>query len=83
VLCRSLGPGLVVEVLTVVKEFAWEGWTMVVVTHELQFARQVATKVLFLDGGVVVEQGAPAQIFSNPAEERTRRFLDRILHPLD
>ena len=56
---------------------------MVVVTHELQFARQVATEVLFLDGGVVVERGAPAAIFSDPAEERTRRFLDRILHPLD
>jgi cystine transport system ATP-binding protein len=79
----ALDPELVGEVLTVMKELAEEGWTMVVVTHELQFARQVATKVLFLDGGVVVEQGAPAQIFSNPAEERTRRFLDRILHPLD
>ena len=79
----ALDPELVGEVLTVMKELAEEGWTMVVVTHELQFARQVATEVLFLDGGVVVEQGAPAQIFSDPAEERTRRFLDRILHPLD
>ena len=79
----ALDPELVGEVLTVMKELAEEGWTMVVVTHELQFARQVATEVLFLDGGVVVERGAPAQIFSDPAEERTRRFLDRILHPLD
>ncbi|MFC8796324.1 amino acid ABC transporter ATP-binding protein [Promicromonospora sp. NPDC057138] len=79
----ALDPELVGEVLSVMKELAEEGWTMVVVTHELQFARQVATEVLFLDGGVVVERGAPAQIFSNPAEERTRRFLDRILHPLD
>ena len=79
----ALVPELVGEVLTVMKELAEEGWTMVVVTHELQFARQVATEVLFLDGGVVVEQGAPAQLFSDPAEERTRRFLDRILHPLD
>jgi cystine transport system ATP-binding protein len=79
----ALDPELVGEVLTVMKELADEGWTMVVVTHELQFARQVATEVLFLDGGVVVERGAPAQIFSNPAEERTRRFLDRVLHPLD
>lgn len=79
----ALDPELVGEVLTVMKELADEGWTMVVVTHELQFARQVADEVLFLDGGVVVERGAPAQIFSNPAEERTRRFLDRILHPLD
>lgn len=79
----ALDPELVGEVLTVMKELADEGWTMVVVTHELQFARQVATEVLFLDGGVVVERGAPAQIFSDPAEDRTRRFLDRILHPLD
>jgi cystine transport system ATP-binding protein len=79
----ALDPELVGEVLTVMKELADEGWTMVVVTHELQFARQVADEVLFLDGGVVVERGAPAQIFSDPAEERTRRFLDRILHPLD
>jgi cystine transport system ATP-binding protein len=79
----ALDPELVGEVLTVMKELADEGWTMVVVTHELQFARQVADEVLFLDGGVVVERGAPAQIFSQPAEERTRRFLDRVLHPLD
>ncbi|MEU4360958.1 amino acid ABC transporter ATP-binding protein [Promicromonospora sp. NPDC023987] len=79
----ALDPELVGEVLTVMKELADEGWTMVVVTHELQFARQVADEVLFLDGGVVIERGAPAQIFSNPAEPRTRRFLDRILHPLD
>jgi cystine transport system ATP-binding protein len=79
----ALDPELVGEVLTVMKELADEGWTMVVVTHELQFARQVADEVLFLDGGVVVEHGPPAQIFTDPAEERTRRFLDRILHPLD
>jgi len=79
----ALDPELVGEVLTVMKELADEGWTMVVVTHELQFARQVADEVLFLDGGVVVERGAPAQIFSQPAEERTRRFLNRVLHPLD
>ncbi|MFI6424855.1 amino acid ABC transporter ATP-binding protein [Promicromonospora sp. NPDC050880] len=79
----ALDPELVGEVLTVMKELADEGWTMVVVTHELSFARQVASQVLFLDGGVVVEQGTPEQIFTAPAEERTRRFLDRILHPLD
>jgi cystine transport system ATP-binding protein len=79
----ALDPELVGEVLTVMKELAEEGWTMVVVTHELQFARQVASEVLFLDGGVVVERGAPAQIFTEPAEERTRRFLQRVLHPLD
>jgi len=79
----ALDPELVGEVLSVMKGLAEEGWTMVVVTHELQFARQVATEVLFLDGGVVVERGAPGRIFSDPAEERTRRFLDRVLHPLD
>jgi cystine transport system ATP-binding protein len=79
----SLDPELVGEVLTVMKELAEEGWTMVVVTHELQFARAVADEVLFLDGGVVVEQGAPAQLFTAPREERTRQFLHRILRPLD
>ena len=79
----ALDPELVGEVLQVIKELADEGWTMVVVTHELSFARQAADEVLFMDGGVVVERGAPAQIFTKPAEERTRRFLDRILRPLD
>ncbi|HEV6951786.1 MAG TPA: amino acid ABC transporter ATP-binding protein [Promicromonospora sp.] len=79
----ALDPELVGEVLSVMKDLAAEGWTMVVVTHELSFARQVANQVLFLDGGVVVERGAPEHVFTDPAEERTRRFLDRILHPLD
>jgi len=79
----ALDPELVGEVLHVIKELADEGWTMVVVTHELQFARQAADEVLFMDGGVVVERGAPKDIFTNPREERTRRFLDRILRPLD
>ncbi|WP_125775542.1 amino acid ABC transporter ATP-binding protein [Antribacter gilvus] len=79
----ALDPELVGEVLSVMKELADEGWTMVVVTHELAFARAVADEVLFLDGGVVVERGAPAQLFTEPAEERTQRFLHRILHPLD
>lgn len=79
----ALDPELVGEVLVVMKELADEGWTMVVVTHELQFAREVADEVLFMDGGVVVERGAPAQVFTSPREERTRRFLHRILHPLD
>ena len=79
----ALDPELVGEVLAVIKELAEEGWTMVIVTHELGFARQVADEVLFLDGGVVVEQGPPAQLFTKPREERTRRFLDRILRPLD
>ncbi|MEG3616377.1 amino acid ABC transporter ATP-binding protein [Isoptericola haloaureus] len=79
----SLDPELVGEVLTVMKELAEEGWTMVVVTHELEFARAVADEVLFLDDGVVVERGAPAQMFSAPRRARTREFLHRILHPLD
>ncbi len=79
----ALDPELVGEVLHVIKELADEGWTMVVVTHELSFARQAADEVLFMDGGVIVERGAPADIFTNPREERTRRFLDRILRPLD
>ena len=79
----ALDPELVGEVLQVIKELADEGWTMVVVTHELSFARQAADEVLFMDGGVVVERGSPAQIFTKPTEERTRRFLDRILRPLD
>jgi cystine transport system ATP-binding protein len=79
----ALDPELVGEVLVVMKELADEGWTMVVVTHELQFAREVADEVLFLDGGVVAERGSPQQIFRNPQNERTRRFLDRILHPFD
>ncbi|WP_448808608.1 amino acid ABC transporter ATP-binding protein [Agromyces bauzanensis] len=79
----ALDPELVGEVLQVIKELADEGWTMVVVTHEIAFARQVADEVLFMDGGVIVERGAPADIFTKPREERTRRFLDRILRPLD
>ncbi|MEV8171865.1 amino acid ABC transporter ATP-binding protein [Microbacterium sp. NPDC077486] len=79
----ALDPELVGEVLLVIKELADEGWTMAVVTHELSFAREAADYVLFLDGGVVVEQGPPAQLFSAPQHERTQRFLTRILRPLD
>ncbi|WP_439593441.1 amino acid ABC transporter ATP-binding protein [Microbacterium sp.] len=79
----ALDPELVGEVLKVIKELAEEGWTMVLVTHEIAFARQAADVVLFLDHGAVVEEGHPSQIFTAPREERTRRFLDRILRPLD
>ena len=79
----ALDPELVGEVLAVMKELADTGWTMVVVTHELQFARAVADEVLFLDGGVVVERGEPGVLFGDPREDRTRRFLHRLLHPLD
>ncbi|QAY72170.1 amino acid ABC transporter ATP-binding protein [Agromyces protaetiae] len=79
----ALDPELVGEVLDVITELADEGWTMVIVTHEIGFARQVADEVVFLDGGVIVERGAPAELLTNPKEERTRRFLDRLLRPFD
>lgn len=79
----ALDPELVGEVLIVLKELADEGWTMVIVTHELGFARQVADEVLFFDEGVVVERGAPKELFTRPQNERTKRFVERILHPLD
>lgn len=79
----SLDPELVGEVLVVLKELADEGRTMVIVTHELDFARHVADEVLFFDAGVVVERGAPDRLFAAPQHHRTRRFLDRILRPLD
>ncbi|MFF5623889.1 amino acid ABC transporter ATP-binding protein [Microbacterium sp. NPDC012755] len=79
----ALDPELVGEVLLVIKELADEGWSMVVVTHELSFAREAADHVLFMDGGVVVEEGPPAEVFGAPREERTQRFLTRILRPLD
>ncbi|MET1021098.1 MAG: amino acid ABC transporter ATP-binding protein [Arthrobacter sp.] len=77
----ALDPELVGEVLAVIKELADEGWTMVVVTHELAFARQVADEVIFMDGGVVVERGHPDTVLRDPREERTRQFVDRLLNP--
>ncbi|GAB3159508.1 amino acid ABC transporter ATP-binding protein [Myceligenerans halotolerans] len=79
----ALDPELVGEVLAVMKELADEGWTMVVVTHELQFARAVADEVLFLDEGLVVERGAPERMFQEPRKDRTQRFLRRLLHPME
>jgi len=78
----SLDPELVGEVLQVLKQLASEGWTMVVVTHEIRFAQQVADQVLFLDGGVVLESGPPEQVLAHPRHERTQQFLRRILDPL-
>jgi polar amino acid transport system ATP-binding protein len=75
----ALDPELIKEVLDVMRELASEGMTMVVVTHEMGFARDVGDEVLFMDGGVVVEQGAPAQVLDNPREERTKRFLGLVL----
>ena len=65
------------------RELAKEGTTMIVVTHEMKFAQEVATKVVFMDGGVVVEEGSAEQIFTRPKEERTRQFLVRILPDFD
>lgn len=75
----ALDPELVGDVLKVIKDIAEEGITMIVVTHEMSFASDVANRVIFMDGGVVVEEGAPDEIFSHPKEERTRQFLDRVL----
>ncbi|MGZ3584809.1 MAG: amino acid ABC transporter ATP-binding protein [Ktedonobacterales bacterium] len=76
----ALDPELVGEVLRVMRELAEEGRTMVVVTHEMGFARSVADRVVFLDQGCVVEEGEPEQVFAHPKHERTRTFLDRVLH---
>jgi polar amino acid transport system ATP-binding protein len=69
----------VAEVLSVIRELAHTGMTMVIATHEMGFARDIANRVCFLDGGVVLEQGAPADIFSHPHEARTQQFLERII----
>ena len=75
----ALDPQLVSEVLNLVRELANTGMTMIIATHEMSFAREVADKVCFLDGGVILEEGPPEQIFSAPQEERTRAFLARII----
>ena len=75
----ALDPEMVHEVLDVMKDLARSGMTMVVVTHEMGFAREVANRVLFIDGGVVLEEGTPEEIFSHPKEERTRSFLASVL----
>jgi len=75
----ALDPELVGEVLDVIKDLAREGFTMVVVTHEISFAREVADTIMFMDDGRVVETGSPEQVLSNPKSERTRAFLSRVL----
>jgi polar amino acid transport system ATP-binding protein len=75
----ALDPELVGEVLGVMKNLAREGMTMVVVTHEMGFAREVADKVVFMDGGVVVESGAPREVLTNPQHERTKAFLSKVM----
>src|SRR5579871_6583697 len=78
----ALDPELVGEVLAVMRKLAEAGMTMVVVTHEMGFAREVADRVLFIDGGVIVEQGAAKSLLSQPQHPRTQDFLRRVLHPL-
>ena len=75
----ALDPEIVGEVLDVMKGLAKEGMTMVVVTHEMAFAKEVSDRVVFMDQGVILEQGAPAEVFGNPKEARTREFLSRYL----
>ncbi len=75
----ALDPEMVGEVLDVMKQLAEEGMTMVVVTHEMGFAREVADRVLFMDGGKILEEGTPEQIFTNPQNQRTRDFLSKVL----
>lgn len=75
----ALDPEMVHEVLDVMKSLAEEGMTMVVVTHEMGFAKEVGTRVLFVDGGQILESGSPADVFDNPQNDRTKLFLSKIL----
>lgn len=75
----ALDPEMVGEVLDVMKDLAKSGMTMVIVTHEMGFAREVASRVLFMDNGVILEQGTPEEIFGNPQNERTKEFLSKVL----
>jgi ABC-type polar amino acid transport system ATPase subunit len=75
----ALDPEMIQEVLDVMKTLAHEGMTMVVVTHEMGFAREVAHRVLFMDEGEILEEGTPDQLFTNPKNERTKQFLSKIL----
>ena len=75
----ALDPEMVGEVLAVMKGLAAEGMTMAIVTHEIGFAREVADRVLFMDGGYIVEEGTPEEVFGNPKEQRTKDFLDKVL----
>lgn len=78
----ALDPELVGEVLSVIRDLAVSGWTLVIVTHEIQFAKQVSDQVLFTDRGVILEQGPPDAVLGDPKQERTKQFLQRILNPL-
>lgn len=75
----ALDPEMVKEVLELIRQVAEEGMTMVIVTHEMGFAREVATRVLFMDEGKILEEGTPEEIFTNPKHPRTREFLSKVL----
>lgn len=75
----ALDPEMIGEVLDVMKELAAEGMTMIIVSHEMGFAREVADRVLFFDGGYILEQNTPAELFNNPQQERTKDFLSKVL----
>ena len=77
----ALDPELIGEVLTIIRQLAKEGKTMVIATHEMQFAREIATHVIFMEDGIIVEEGDPEKVFSKPEKERTRQFLSRVLTP--
>ncbi len=79
----ALDPELVGEVLSVMRDVAADGMTMVVVTHEMEFARAVADRVLFLESGTIVEQGPPQEVLRNPQHPRTQDFLHRVIHPME
>ena len=76
----ALDPEMVGEVLSVIQDLAKEGVTMVVVTHEMGFAKKVGTRILFMDGGMIAEEGTPQQIFEDPQNERTKDFLSKVIH---
>ena len=76
----ALDPEMIGEVLDVMKELALDGMTMIVVTHEMGFAREVGDRVIVMDHGAIVEEGTPAELFTNPRNERTQSFLSKIIH---
>ena len=75
----ALDPEMVGEVLDVMKDLAESGMTMVIVTHEMGFAREVASRVIFMDQGIIMENGTPEEVFTNPKNERTKMFLSKVL----
>ena len=76
----ALDPEMIGEVLDLMKQLAGEGMTMVIVTHEMGFAKEISDRVLFMDGGVIAEQGNPEELFGHPQNERTKEFLSKVLH---